>query len=75
MADSPPSSAKGYRYHLSDEAILRYMAWPIEVCLMWLEEANRFLTAVLPDEEKAIREHFKTIGVRHVKTIGVRHEY
>ena len=59
MADPAPPSRKGYRYHLSDEAILRYMAWPIEVRLTWLEEANRFLWAALPDEEKAIREHFR----------------
>ena len=59
MADPAPPPAKGYRYHLSDEAILRYMAWPIEVRLTWLEEANRFLWTVLPDEEKAIRERFR----------------
>jgi hypothetical protein len=59
MADPAPPSRKGYRYHLNDEAILRYMEWPIEVRLAWLEEANRFLWAVLPDEEKAIREYFR----------------
>jgi hypothetical protein len=59
MADAMPPVSKGYRYHISDEAILRYMQWPIEVRLTWLEEANRFLWAVLPDEEKAIREHFR----------------
>jgi hypothetical protein len=59
MADPAPPSPKGYRYHISDEAILRYMEWPIEVRLTWLEEANRFLWAVLPDAEKAIREHFR----------------
>ncbi len=59
MADPTSPLPRGYRYHLSDEAILRYMAWPIEVRLTWLEEANRFLWAVLPEEEKAIRERFR----------------
>lgn len=59
MADPTPAPPKGYRYRLSDDAILRYMTWPIEVRLTWLEEANRFLWAVLPDEEKAIRERLR----------------
>ena len=47
---------KGYRYHLTDEAILKYMQWPVEVRLTWLEEANRFLWQVLPDDIKSIRD-------------------
>jgi hypothetical protein len=62
MPESTPSEPRGYRYHLSDEAILKHMALPIEARLAWLEEANRFLWAVLPDEEKAIREHFRCAG-------------
>ncbi len=52
-------SEKGYGYHLTDEAILKYMQWSIETRLTWLEEANQFLFAALPEEIKKIREQLR----------------
>ena len=51
--------SKGYRYHLADEAILKYMQWSIETRLTWLEEATRFLFEALPEETKKIREQLR----------------
>ena len=59
MLDFKRSPRKGYRYHLNDEAILKYMQWPIEARLTWLEEANRFLFEALSEESKKIREGFR----------------
>ncbi|HTP42753.1 MAG TPA: hypothetical protein VML36_10060 [Nitrospiria bacterium] len=47
---------KGYRHHITEEAILKYMQWPVEVRLAWLEEANRFLDQALPEDSKKIRQ-------------------
>ena len=47
--DAEEGSKKGYGYHLTDEAILKYMQWSIETRLTWLEEANRFLFEALPE--------------------------
>ena len=66
MADTPPEP-RGYRYQLSDEAILKHMALPIEARLAWLEDANRFLWVILPDEEKAIRAYFRCSGSVEVR--------
>ncbi|HEY5648773.1 MAG TPA: hypothetical protein VIU33_04700 [Nitrospiria bacterium] len=49
------SSDTGYDYYLSDEAIRKYMEWPIAARLTWLEEANRFLDRVLTPEARKIR--------------------
>jgi hypothetical protein len=38
------------RYHVTDEAILKYMQWSISTRLTWLEEANRILYAALSFE-------------------------
>jgi hypothetical protein len=54
--DANSESEKGYSYHLTDEAILKYMQWSVETRLTWLEEANRFLFEALPEETKKIRE-------------------
>jgi len=53
----PPSN--GYHYHLTDEAILKYMQWSIATRLTWLEEANRFLLAALTAEARQVREAFR----------------
>jgi hypothetical protein len=57
--DTPESPSKGYGYHLTDEALLKYMQWSIETRLTWLEEANRFLFEALPEETKKIREQLR----------------
>jgi hypothetical protein len=57
--DTVKSPKFGYGYHLTDEAILKYMQWPIETRLIWLEEANRFLFDALPEETKRIREQLR----------------
>jgi hypothetical protein len=62
VADITPAEPRGYPYHLSDEALLKYMALPIEARLAWLDEARRFLWAVLPDKEKAIRKYLRCDG-------------
>ena len=59
MSDSKHPTPKGYGYCLTDEAILKYMQWPIETRLTWLEEANRFLHNALTEETKRIREQFR----------------
>ena len=56
MTDNAASDRKGYRYYLSDEAILNYMKWPIAIRLTWLGEANRFLFSALSDETRKIRD-------------------
>ena len=59
MTDGTAASRKGYTYQLSDDAIRKYMEWPLEVRLTWLEEANRFLFDVLSDETKKLRRSFR----------------
>ena len=59
MDESQLRTTKGYWYCLTDEAILKYMQWPIKTRLIWLEEANRFLHNVLTEETKRIREQFR----------------
>lgn len=59
MADAKTTRPKGCRYHLTDPAILKFMQWPIETRLEWLEEANRFLFEALSPDAKAIREAFR----------------
>jgi hypothetical protein len=57
--DAAGTPERGYGYHLTDEAILKYMQWSIETRLIWLEEANRFLFDALPEETKKIREQLR----------------
>ena len=59
MSDFNHPTPKGYWYCLTDEAILKYMQWPIKTRLVWLEEANRFLFQALTEETKRIREQFR----------------
>lgn len=59
MSDPARSFSSGYRYYLTDEAILKYMQWSIADRLTWLEEANRFLSAALSPEARRIREAFR----------------
>ncbi|MBI1819131.1 MAG: hypothetical protein HY202_01820 [Nitrospirae bacterium] len=59
MADLTRDSIKGYRYHLTEEAILKYRKWSIQDRLIWLEEANRFLLIALSDHKKKIREELR----------------
>lgn len=54
--DERAPEQRGYRYYLSDEEILKYMAWPIALRLTWLEGANLFLRAGLPEETRCIRD-------------------
>jgi len=56
MPDLKRTPHNGYHYHLSDEALLKYMQWSIETRLTWLEEANQFLFVALSEENKRIRE-------------------
>jgi hypothetical protein len=51
--------SSGYRYHLTDEAILKYMQWSIATRLTWLEEANRFLFAALSPQAREVRDAFR----------------
>ena len=59
MSDSKNPTPKGYGYCLTDEAILKYMQWPIKTRLAWLEEANHFLFQALTEENKRVREKFR----------------
>jgi hypothetical protein len=56
MPDPSRPASGGYRYYLTDEAILKYMEWSVATRLTWLEEANRFLFAALSPEARKIRE-------------------
>jgi len=49
----------GFRYVIDDETILEYLQVPIEQRLEWLEEANRFLLAVMPASVRDIWEKFR----------------
>lgn len=49
----------GFRYVIDDETILKYLQVPIEQRLEWLEEANRFLLAVMPASVRDIWEKFR----------------
>ncbi|MBI3609194.1 MAG: hypothetical protein HY204_00630 [Nitrospirae bacterium] len=51
--------SNGYRYPITDEAILKYMQWSIATRLTWLEEANRFLFAALSPKSREVREAFR----------------
>ncbi|MBI3595895.1 MAG: hypothetical protein HY203_01930 [Nitrospirae bacterium] len=59
MPDEARPFSNGYRYHLTDEAILKYMQWSIATRLTWLEEANRFLAAALSPQARKVREAFR----------------
>lgn len=60
MPDETRPLSNGYHYHLTDEAILKYMQWSIATRLTWLEEANRFLLAALTVEARQVREAFRS---------------
>lgn len=49
----------GFRYVIDDETLLKYLQVPIEQRLEWLEEANRFLLAVMPASVRDIWEKFR----------------
>ncbi len=59
MTDKSGFSRKGYRYHLSEEAILKFRKWSIQDRLIWLEEANRFMLKALSKEKKKVREELR----------------
>ena len=51
---------KGYSYTVEDEKILEYMKLTTEQKLQWLEENNAFTFAVLSDDEKLLRQKFRS---------------
>jgi hypothetical protein len=51
---------KGYSYTVEDEKILEYMKLTTEQKLQWLEEINAFTFAVLSDDEKLLRQKFRS---------------
>lgn len=59
MPNESRSISNGYRYRLTDEAILKYMQWSVETRLTWLEEANRFLFSALSPQARRVREAFR----------------
>lgn len=50
---------RGFRYVAEEEQILKYLQVPIEQRLQWLEEANRFLLAATPPENREIWQKFR----------------
>ena len=52
--------AKGYSYTVEDDKILEYMKLSTEQKLQWLEEINAFTFAVLSEEEKLLRQKFRS---------------
>ena len=59
MLNETRPRSNGYRYHVTDEAILKYMEWSIATRLTWLEEANRFLFAALSPQARQVRDAFR----------------
>ncbi len=54
----PDKTSGGYSYHVSDAAILRWMAVPDELKLQWLWEMNELLASA-PPETRKLHEMFR----------------
>ena len=52
--------SKGYSYTIEEEKILEYMKLTTEQKLQWLEEINAFTFAVLSNDEKLLRQKFRS---------------